>query len=119
MRVSVILLCLFILVIPAMPHAQTESPIQALGSAERLDLLLEGSLFRWITPLAPGKLEEAIARAQEQNDAKIQFTLGYMYQHGEGIDRHFPHAEKWYARSAKNGYAPAMVALGRLYKLDG
>jgi TPR repeat protein len=40
-----------------------------------------------------------------------QFTLGFMYQTGQGVNRDFKKAKKWYKKSAKHGCEYAREAL--------
>ena len=43
-----------------------------------------------------------------------QYSLGVLYERGEGVDSDVLAAAKWYARAASRGYGPAVVALRAL-----
>lgn len=53
--------------------------------------------------------------AAEQGDAEAQFSLGYMYDLGEGFPQDYSEALKWYRLSADQGYAGAQFNLGLMY----
>ncbi len=65
--------------------------------------------------------EEALSQRMEEaesgTDGALQYSLGYMFHYGENVLSDYPQAQKWYEKSAENGYAPAMVALAQLYRL--
>ena len=54
----------------------------------------------------------------EQGDAEAQFSLGFMYDHGQGVPQDYAEAVKWYLKAAEQGYANAQYNLGLMYK-DG
>ena len=59
---------------------------------------------------------EDIRVMAEQGDAKAQFTLGDMCEHGRGVPQSFTEALKWYEASARQGFAAAQSTLGYLYQ---
>ncbi|ENV36832.1 hypothetical protein F959_01639 [Acinetobacter venetianus RAG-1 = CIP 110063] len=52
--------------------------------------------------------------AAEKGNAKAQYSLGYMYEHGEGVKKSLSDAEHWYQESANQGHKKAKKALDRL-----
>ena len=50
-----------------------------------------------------------------QGDPIAQFCLGYMYKHGSGVPPNPHKAIKWYAKAAKQDYAPAQNDLGVMF----
>lgn len=55
-------------------------------------------------------------RAQaEQGDAGAQYTLGYLYEKGEGIPRDLRASVRWYRKAAEQAHMPAQARLGALY----
>ena len=65
------------------------------------------------SPLATASL---IQKA-EQGDSESQYTLGRMYYYGEGVDKNFTKAAKWYKRAAEQGYAQAQFDIGLMYAI--
>ena len=52
----------------------------------------------------------------EQGDAKAQFNLGGMYEHGQGVTQDHAVALMWYRRAAEQGDAKAQFNLGGMYE---
>ena len=59
----------------------------------------------------PPPFAETKAKA-EAGDAKAQFNLGYMYAKGQGVEKDFKEAVKWFQKAADQGYAHAQDNLG-------
>ena len=56
----------------------------------------------------------------EAGDASAQFSLGVMYNNGDGVLKDSAEAVKWYRKSAEQGNANAQYNLGVMYeKGDG
>ena len=51
----------------------------------------------------------------EQGDAEAQFSLGLMYDKGEGVPQDYAEAARWYRRAAEQGDAVAQFNLGLMY----
>ncbi len=83
-------------------------------SLQRLSILLLAVLLAGSVEVK-AQAEDIHARA-EQGDAKAQFTLGDMYEHGRGVPQSFAEALKWYQASAKQGVVAAQSTLGYLYQ---
>jgi len=64
------------------------------------------------------KAEKLFKKASEQGDAKAQYTLGLMYDDGQGVRQDYSKAVKWYRKAADQGYADAQLILGLMYQ-DG
>ncbi|KAI8885484.1 HCP-like protein [Backusella circina FSU 941] len=59
------------------------------------------------------EMHKAVA---ETNDIHVQYTLGYIFEHGIGVDANATEAAKYYGMAAKLGSADAQTCLGTLYK---
>jgi uncharacterized protein len=56
----------------------------------------------------------------EQGDVLAQYSLGVMYEKGQGVPQVYKEALKWYRLSAEQGYSSAQYNLGnRYYKGKG
>ena len=55
--------------------------------------------------------------AAEQEHTPAQFTLGIMFEHGQGVSQNIAEAAQWYFRAARTGHAEAQFRVGRLYQL--
>jgi len=53
----------------------------------------------------------------KQEDARAQYNLGIMYEHGKGIPQDNKTAVQWYRLAAEQGYANAQYNLGLMYGL--
>ena len=51
----------------------------------------------------------------EQGDANAQYTLGYIYEKGQGTEQDFSEAIRWYRKAADANHLPAQAHLGMLY----
>ena len=51
----------------------------------------------------------------QNGDAKAQCSLGKCYDKGEGVDKDFKEAVKWYKKAAEQGHAEAQNSLGNCY----
>src|ERR1035437_6848871 len=67
-----------------------------------------------------GHEEEAVkllAQAAEKGDAKAQFRLGLLYEHGRVVPKDEKKAAEWYAKAVAQGNSKAANNLGTLYRL--
>ena len=51
----------------------------------------------------------------EQGDASAQYSLGVMYDHGQGVPRNYSEALAWFRKAAELGHAGAQYNLGVMY----
>ena len=51
----------------------------------------------------------------EKGDAFAQFSLGFMYNNGQGVAQDYKEALKWYTKAAEQGIAKAQNNLGVMY----
>lgn len=58
--------------------------------------------------------EELVQKAQK-GDPEAQYTLGRMYERGQGVARDDRQAAAWFGKAAERGFAPAQHALGGIY----
>ena len=52
----------------------------------------------------------------EKGDASAQYNLGLMYANGEGVEKDYAEAVKWYRKAAEQGNAIAQSNLGWMYQ---
>ena len=50
-----------------------------------------------------------------QGDAKAQFKMGLLYKTGDGIQKDYGEAKKWFEKSSEQGVAEASLMLGLMY----
>ena len=51
----------------------------------------------------------------DKGDAEAQYNLGTCFYYGNGVDRNYNIAAKWYTKAANQGHAKAAYALGMMY----
>lgn len=64
-----------------------------------------------------GDFEKSIPyllEAANRGNARAQYSLGYMYQKGEGVQKDIDKAKEYYQLSAKQGHVKAKSALKKL-----
>lgn len=61
-----------------------------------------------------GEFEDTLKKA-EQGDAKAQYSIGLMYNNGQGVTQDFKQAFYWFKKSAEQGFANAQGDLGVMY----
>ena len=54
-------------------------------------------------------------KAADQGNADAQFSLGYMYDNGQGVPQDYAEAARWYRKAADQGDADAQFNLGYMY----
>ena len=60
---------------------------------------------------------QIILKKAKQGDAESQYTLGTLYELGEGVAEDVKEAFKWFSLAASQGYAKAQNNLGYMYDL--
>lgn len=66
-----------------------------------------------------GNYKQAIALWQplaEEGDASAQYTLGWMFESGQGVKQNYQRAIFWYMKAAQQGDVAAQYVLAMLYK---
>ena len=66
---------------------------------------------------ADDKLDQ-LRKDAETGKAQAQYDLGVMYSFGQGVEKDFAEAVKWYRKAAEQGHATAQHNLGVMYQ-DG
>ena len=56
-----------------------------------------------------------VRKAAKQGNAEAQYSLGLMYNNGDGVTQDYQEALKWYRLAAEQGHAPAQNNLGVMY----
>src|SRR4029077_12377103 len=59
----------------------------------------------------------AIQAMADAGDASAQYTLGVMYERGQGVSKDETQAVSWYQRAAAQGLATAQYNLATMYSL--
>ena len=54
--------------------------------------------------------------AAENNDSQAQFSLGAMYDMGNGVTQNYAEAMKWYLKAANQGHVSAQNNIGVMYE---
>ncbi|MCX6594785.1 MAG: tetratricopeptide repeat protein [Acidobacteria bacterium] len=54
-------------------------------------------------------------KAAERGDAKAQFSLGVMYDSGQGVPQDYAEALRWFRKAADQGHTSAQFNLGVMY----
>lgn len=49
-----------------------------------------------------------------QGDEEAQYALGQMYYFGNGVDKNYTEAKKWYKKAAEQGYSDAIERYNEL-----
>ncbi|QLH35062.1 MAG: sel1 repeat family protein [Parachlamydiaceae bacterium] len=49
-----------------------------------------------------------------KGNAQAAYTLGFMFEHGEGLEENLEKAKKWYELAAAQSHSTALLDLGRL-----
>ena len=55
-------------------------------------------------------------KSAEQGSASAQYSLGWMYRNGYGVDKDYVEAVRWYRKSAEQGNSNAQNNLGYMYQ---
>jgi len=98
-RLLVATIALFLTAAAAMPAA-AQTLDESLAAYERGDYATAYRGFR---------------RFAEQGDAKAQYHLGTLYEHGAGVPQDYASAVGWYRSAALKGNAAAQSSLGYMY----
>ena len=56
---------------------------------------------------AEAEAEESVKAAAENGNARAQFNLGFMYEHGYGVVKNEEEKKKWYRKAEQQKYAIA------------
>ena len=78
----------------------------------------EAALLRADKALKAGDSKRALSiltPLAEKGDVAIQFFLGVMYEHGQGVPTDYNESFKWLSKSAKQGFAESQYYLGAKY----
>ena len=63
----------------------------------------------------PARVVSACRRLADQGDALAQFSLGFMYDRGYGVQQDYTEAMRWYRKAADQGLAAAQFSTGFMY----
>ncbi|MEX0999591.1 MAG: SEL1-like repeat protein [Thermodesulfobacteriota bacterium] len=59
---------------------------------------------------------ESIKNKADQGFVEAQYSLGFLYKHGQGVRQSYEEAAKWYRKAADQRHAVAQKALDELNK---
>ena len=60
--------------------------------------------------------QKEMLQLAEAGDVELQFSLGVMYEHGEGVRQDYARAAEWFLKAAEQGTATAQFNLGLMYE---
>lgn len=55
-----------------------------------------------------------IRKLLKKDDAYAQYSLGFMFEHGQGVEKNINKAKEWYEKAAKQNYESAVKALNEM-----
>ncbi|HEX9022901.1 MAG TPA: tetratricopeptide repeat protein [Geobacteraceae bacterium] len=58
---------------------------------------------------------KAMEEYKNDDDPKAMYQVGYMYDHGEGVEQDAKEAAQWYLKAAEKGNAKAQYRMGLFY----
>jgi len=61
-----------------------------------------------------GQAANILLRLAQQGHLKAQYTVGYMYHHGQGLPRNAKESTRWITLAAARGHEKAKEALNRI-----
>jgi len=64
-----------------------------------------------------GDSTTALRQLPDQGDAGVQFSLGIMYEQGQGVTQDYEEAVRWYRKAADQGNGEAQYAIGLMYAI--
>jgi TPR repeat protein len=64
--------------------------------------------------LTKNTFQEIKAKA-ERGNARAQYNLGLCYKNGEGVEKDYVEAVKWFRKAAEQGHAGSQFMLGARY----
>ena len=59
---------------------------------------------------------QSLQAAANNGDANAQFSLGFLYEQGQGVPQNYTQAAFWYLKAAAQGDAAAQFNLGAMYQ---
>jgi len=59
-------------------------------------------------------LERAVSA--DPNHVQALYAIAHHYQHGQGVEKDWPEAAKWFRKAAELGFSPAQDKLGLMYE---
>ncbi len=62
-----------------------------------------------------GDYTKALQEYKNDDDPRAMYQVGYMYDHGQGVDQDIKEAAQWYLKAAEKGNAKAQYRMGLLY----
>lgn len=78
-------------------------------------ILVAIALLLVVTPPVWADGTSAVRALAEKGDPDAQLVLGTMYRYGQGVERDFAEAFKWWGSAAESGNVDAQFALGDIY----
>jgi len=104
--VSLLVIPFFLLVATRLPAGHSPDPTRArLETSARVAALTQSDF-------------SVLSSHAESGDREAQYWLGLIYDEGRIVPKDAEHAERWFLKSADQGYVPAQRALGIAYWRD-
>ena len=67
---------------------------------------------RW----AQARIEDLFHRAEDEDDADLQFMIAERYENGRSFEQDYSTAARWYRKAAENGHDQAQYKLAEMYE---
>ena len=98
--------------------------MQRLSDGDASDLFEGHKTPETLLPMAAGRLTlppvgigpYSLRHAAANGDANAQFEVARRFGMGQGVERDFDEALRWYVQAAAQGFAPAQYRLGTFYE---
>lgn len=87
-------------------------PLLKTSSISKIALFLFAAMFSLSSVAVDFSRTQRLA---SQGNSFAQFSLGYGYHYGEGVDQDSVKAIEWYTKAADQGFAAAKYNLGVMY----
>ncbi|HEC28735.1 MAG TPA: hypothetical protein ENI65_04005 [Gammaproteobacteria bacterium] len=108
---SAYILCLYILISLLSSCASNPHPVTNTLEMESLDQIIFNKAR---SAFKSGNFKTAVTLFEplaDNGNADAQYTMGYLYYHGKGVDRNLVKAMEWFTLSAKQGQLDAITAI--------
>ena len=109
---AVLVVCLLVPV-AAPTHAEALEAVK--GGTYDIDLILGRSALQIGDYVKALRLFRIAAEKGKISSGLAQYSLGLMYDEGQGVPQDYAEAVKWYRKAAEQGHARAQNNLGAMY----
>ena len=96
------------------PNRSSKNIIKVMQLEPVKDLYVKKDVFNQETSTKNDSFDFLLKKAKRGN-RDAQFAVGEKYYKGNGVDKNYAEAVKWYRKAAEHGYAKAQCDLGTCY----